>query len=623
VFLAGRRDFADGGGYNSRGAFFINGAPVVMGATAAEDWTDWKVVHIERGPFVHETLADRYRWKDGGTMATSFRGILGLIAILALARPLLAGPEAVVEPQRLVVTGRDYRVTFHRYRCEPRLELRDGQGRWRAVTKRTTVPEFAVIDAAGSHSSANAPARIRHEKVGDALVVGLTTILPTAPPTIARAHFLCREEGMLICFAPEVRSKETGGSWALPRLALDPTVFDAYAYWRGPDELRSGRIAALGAPTVYAGVSPWGDEGDTAPRLSPRHPAVIARSESAGLALGAVFLDYESRWRLSHSFLQEHTPAWLFFCPAIAGRDVSSKDAWSWLAPMPVDPGAAAAQVERLADEGRKLVTQFQPIAPEPESYWTQAQPDFPVALRRAQPVEDIGQAVVYTINETILSEDGIDLARKAGSDVLIRAWFKWRMAPDVGRLGVTLPEFEAYSVAILHYDQLPELKPSGRRTVPTWRWARPARSEFIVREGSLVSDQWALSGMLQGNLHGHLRNPPTFVVNMPQGGSLKVHVRGVATLGARLQWQVDGRVVKTIDLPDRDGKNEAMAREYDETYELAIPLGRHRLTLDNVGGDRACVGWYALVGAGSGPTASANRRGTLPPRRRRTGSSI
>ena len=50
------------------------------------------------------------------------------------------------------------------------------------------------------------------------------------------------------------------------------------------------------------------------------------------------------------------------------------------------------------------------------------------------------------------------------------------------------------------------------------------------------MSDQWALSGMLQGNLHQHLRNPPTFVVNMPQGGSLKAHVRGVATLDARLQ---------------------------------------------------------------------------------------
>jgi hypothetical protein len=102
---------------------------------------------------------------------------------------------------------------------------------------------------------------------------------------------------------------------------------------------------------------------------------------------------------------------------------------------------------------------------------------------------------------------------------------------------------------------------------------------------------------MLQGNLHKHLRNPPTFVVNMPRGGVLRVHVRGVAILGARLQWQVDGRVQKTIDLPDRDGKNDAFAPEYDRTYELPIPPGRHRATLDNIGGDWACIGWYAFAG--------------------------
>jgi hypothetical protein len=82
----------------------------------------------------------------------------------------------------------------------------------------------------------------------------------------------------------------------------------------------------------------------------------------------------------------------------------------------------------------------------------------------------------------------------------------------------------------------------------------------------------------------------------------LKAHVRGVATLGARLQWQVDGRVVKTIDLPDRDGKSEAMAREYDETYELPIPPGRHRPTRDHVAGDWARVGRYALVGETADP---------------------
>jgi hypothetical protein len=48
----------------------------------------------------------------------------------------------------------------------------------------------------------------------------------------------------------------------------------------------------------------------------------------------------------------------------------------------------------------------------------------------------------------------------------------------------------------------------------------------------------------------------------MPRGGSLPVYIRGVAMFGARPQWQVDGRVVKVVDLPGRDGKNDAMARD-------------------------------------------------------------
>jgi len=131
-----------------------------------------------------------------------------------------------------------------------------------------------------------------------------------------------------------------------------------------------------------------------------------------------------------------------------------------------------------------------------------------------------------------------------------------------------------------------------GRRIVPSPQWSRPARNVFVVEPGGLVRDQWALPGMLQGNLHRSLRNPPRFLVNMPRGGMMQVHVRAVATLGARLQWTIDGKTETPIDLPDRDGKNDALAHEYDRTFDLAIPpwpphdrprqcgrrLGLHRL---------------------------------------------
>jgi len=167
----------------------------------------------------------------------------------------------------------------------------------------------------------------------------------------------------------------------------------------------------------------------------------------------------------------------------------------------------------------------------------------------------------------------------------------------DGAGLAVVFPDLEAYAVAILDYDALPDLKLLGRRIVPSARWARPEQSEFAVGEDGAVRDQWALNAFLQGTLHPDLRNPPTFVVHLPQGGALRVHVRAVATLGARLECLVDGCVVKTVDLPDRDGKNDGSAREYDETLECPIPAGRHRVTVQNTGGDWATVAWYAFSG--------------------------
>jgi hypothetical protein len=950
-------------------------------------------------------------------MHVRWRPILLIVTVIVAERAVSAAPQAVLEPQRLVVTAPSYRISFHRWKCDLQIELRDAAGHWRPIGKGKTRPEFAMVDARGVHGSFEAPIRLCHANVKGTVVVGLSTVLPSAPPTIVRIHFLCTDDGLLIRFASDSLPDSVGTCWPLPRILLDETLFDGYVFWPPDDRPRSGDFAALGASPTYAGVSAWGGQGDTAARLSPRHPAIIARSRSGKIALGAVFLDYQDRWATSRSFLQRYDSERLFFYPAIVDRRAAAESCWAWIAPLSADPSAAATMIERLVDKGKTLAAEFRAIAPDPEDYWNRSVPDFPAAVRRAQPADDIRQAVVYSINETILSDDGIDLARKTGSDVLVRGWFKWGTAPDYaklaplvpkahgmgalfgggitcsalyhgesglsekqvrdmatrgsagqlidawgerncrhgtlsnpayrefllssckkqidagadvlfmdeinaalqpdegfddysiadfrkflldrygrrgwtptdarwrtalkintadrniapdqtmrtfryraylkslglthdphvagnplandwrdfredrddrawkwltdairayaasrgrrvlinanglaryvdlqvlgvwenwqtakgridlaesqldqwgstvaagwhmagkkvpvvlfhdwgfdgfpwleippedrrlwirvrgaeiyaaggffafpvhagndcrldgtlpeiarqsrfyhahkdlylgpellgfepldtkekglslalwkrvsppslilhvinreaeegkpkrrsfvavklpttsmpkavrvvspdwegerrgearvagGKLTVVVPELEAYDVAILDYAELPALKLSGRRIVPSWQWARPDRNEFVVGREGLISELWALPGLLQGRLHRHLRNPPTFVVNMPQGGSLAVHVRGVATLGARLQWQVDGHAAKVVDLPDRDGKNDAMAREYDQTFEFAIPPGRHRVTLDNVGGDWACIGWYAFKG--------------------------
>jgi len=167
----------------------------------------------------------------------------------------------------------------------------------------------------------------------------------------------------------------------------------------------------------------------------------------------------------------------------------------------------------------------------------------------------------------------------------------------EQGGLAVTLPELEAYAVAILEYDALPVVRLDLLAVIPRNVWSRPERNEFAVNARGEVAGADDLVGYVQGNLHPDLAGPPTFLVNMPQGGAMKVHVRAVATLGARLEFLVDGRQALAADLPDRDGKNDAEASEYARTIEVPVPPGRHRIAVRNTGGDWAYVGWYSFAG--------------------------
>jgi len=41
----------------------------IAAATAASKWEDWKVIHVEKGPFVNEMLGDNYRWAKDGVLS--------------------------------------------------------------------------------------------------------------------------------------------------------------------------------------------------------------------------------------------------------------------------------------------------------------------------------------------------------------------------------------------------------------------------------------------------------------------------------------------------------------------------------------------------------------------------
>ncbi len=164
--------------------------------------------------------------------------------------------------------------------------------------------------------------------------------------------------------------------------------------------------------------------------------------------------------------------------------------------------------------------------------------------------------------------------------------------------LTVTIPALEAYAVAVLAYEKLPRVVMHGPRVYPQFRWTRPLVSEFPVVKGGGVKDCDELLACVQGALHPQMSNPPVFLVDMPAGGRFRVNLRAVAALGAAFVCAVDGEVRRKIPLPDRDGKNDAAAAEYDRIVEIPLSPGRHRIAIRNAGKDWFSVGWYSFAGS-------------------------
>jgi hypothetical protein len=48
---------------------YAEGDLVIAAAGADSKWTDWKIIHTEKGPFVNEMLGDVYRWRNDGILS--------------------------------------------------------------------------------------------------------------------------------------------------------------------------------------------------------------------------------------------------------------------------------------------------------------------------------------------------------------------------------------------------------------------------------------------------------------------------------------------------------------------------------------------------------------------------
>jgi hypothetical protein len=56
------------------GHLHSEGDLVIAAATAASKWRDWKVIHLEKGPFVNEMLGDVHRWEQEGVLSVMVQG---------------------------------------------------------------------------------------------------------------------------------------------------------------------------------------------------------------------------------------------------------------------------------------------------------------------------------------------------------------------------------------------------------------------------------------------------------------------------------------------------------------------------------------------------------------------
>jgi len=348
----------------------------------------------------------------------------------------LAAPAVASADGRITVSAPGYRLTLGEPSCAVSLDLRLPDGSWAPVTANAAGVAFGLFSQDEEATSDGLPVRWVRSTAGDALALAGRLGMDPLATAALDVHFLCADDGILVGGQlAGVAGAEVGSLWCPPRLTLVPGKWERYAFWDPDGRFRSGRLAELDPVPGYAGVSPWEQQGDVVSRLDAGRPALIVQPAAGAPGLGVVFVDYAGAWQGASTFLQRHTASSLFFYTGYApGSVVPEGLRWAWLAPVAAsDDEAASGLVRSLVAKAAELLAAYHPeplhLAPGAEPV-----PDFPAQLRRTAPVADPREAMVYTINEGTRSAYGLDLARKVGSEVMVRAWFKWAQAPPVDR---------------------------------------------------------------------------------------------------------------------------------------------------------------------------------------------
>jgi len=265
------------------------------------------------------------------------RCVLLCLLLSALGGQLWAAPSVRTDQDRTIVEGASYRATFTREAFDIAIELRGDDGQWQPVTRRPKALDFGVISGDNVLTTQGLRATWALSESADTVAVGMQTVLEAEGGRVLQVHFVCADEGLLI--GAEVLGEPGEGTlWAPPRIMLDPGAWDGYTFWDAAGKLHRGDVSALQPYPAYAGISPWGRQGDTADALDPARPALIVSSQARGLALGVVFVGYPEAWQGGFSFLQRHTEEALYLYAGTSPAS-PSKRRWAWLAPFSPERG--------------------------------------------------------------------------------------------------------------------------------------------------------------------------------------------------------------------------------------------------------------------------------------------
>ncbi|MFA7003943.1 MAG: cellulase family glycosylhydrolase [Verrucomicrobiia bacterium] len=165
---------------------------------------------------------------------------------------------------------------------------------------------------------------------------------------------------------------------------------------------------------------------------------------------------------------------------------------------------------------------------------------------------------------------------------------------------------WEQVSVAATEYVD-PPASPITRDIVlsPVSKWGKPAASEFRIQRDGTVNDPAEIRELLHGMGHHDLINPPTFVVEFPRAGKFIITVGRVSRSGLLRVW-VDGEQKLNREFPcgEKIGKQwiyqpkwKLWESVYDEDVAVDVPAGKHRIRVDNLGGDWMRITRYAFTG--------------------------